>query len=320
MRILVADKFSDDAMEHLRAAGLEVVYSPELDGGTLGAALDGFAGLVVRSTPVTEDSIDAAESLELIVRAGAGTNTIDITAATVNSVTVCNTPGKNAVAVAELAMGLLLSIDRNIPDNVADLRRGVWNKKVYSQARGLKGRKIGIVGFGDIGTEMARRAAAFGLSVYTVDRSGRSESALETITQLDVTTVANLEELFAAVDIISLHVPSSPATAGMLGRELLAYVQPGTVIINTSRGEVIDESALLEVIDEKELRIGTDVYLGEPGAGDETFVSEFAQHPRVYGTHHIGASTEQSQQAVAAEVVAVIEAFANGRVRNQVLA
>lgn len=320
MRILVADKFSADAMDRLRAAGHAVTYEPDVTAHGLATVLPGFAAVVVRSTRVTEEAIEAADSLELIVRAGAGTNTIDIAAAAVNSVTVCNTPGKNAVAVAELAMGLLLSIDRNIPDNVADLRRGTWNKKMYSQARGLMGRKIGIVGFGDIGTEMARRAAAFGLSVYTVGRPGRSERALETMARLDVTMVANLEELFQAVDIISLHVPSLPATTGMMSEELLAYVQPGTVIINTSRGEVIDEVALLDVIDAKNLRVGTDVYLNEPGADGHEFRSAFAQHPRVYGTHHIGASTEQSQAAVAAEVVAVLEAFAAGEVRNQVLA
>ena len=320
MRILVADKFSADAMDQLRAAGHEVAYEPDVTAHALASTISGFAAVVVRSTRVSEETIEAADSIDLIVRAGAGTNTIDVAAATVNSVTVCNTPGKNAVAVAELAMGLLLSIDRNIPDNVADLRRGTWKKKMYSQARGLMGRKIGIVGFGDIGTEMARRAAAFGLSVYTVGRPGRSERALETMAQLDVTMVANLEELFQAVDIISLHVPSLPATTGMLSEELLAYVQPGSVIINTSRGEVIDEAALLEVIDAKNLRVGTDVYLDEPAAGDNEFRSAFGQHPRVYGTHHIGASTEQSQAAVADEVVAVVEAFASGEVRNQVLA
>jgi D-3-phosphoglycerate dehydrogenase len=303
----------------LEISGHQVTYQPDLDEASLVAAVADSQVLVVRSTRVGAATLEAGDALELVVRAGAGTNTIDVAAAQVNSVTVCNTPGKNAVAVAELAMGLLLAIDRNIPDNVIDVRNGVWNKKRYSQARGLHGRRIGIVGFGEIGSEMAQRAAAFGLSVYTVDRSGRSEAALERIAQLDVTTVKNLEELFAAVDIITLHVPSSPATAGIIGRELLPYVQPGSVIINTSRGEVVDEAALLEVIDEKDLRVGTDVYLNEPPAGDNSFQSEFARHPRVYGTHHIGASTEQSQQAVADEVVAVIAAFAAGNVRNQVL-
>lgn len=319
MRILVADRFSDAAMAQLRSDGHEVEYAPDLDEATLGSALAGFDGLVVRSTRVTEAAIEASETLQLVVRAGAGTNTIDLVAAAGNSVVVCNTPGKNADAVAELTMGLILAIDRNIPDNVADLREGVWNKKTYSQARGLKGRRLGIVGFGEIGSEVAKRAAAFGLAIFTVDRSGRSEAALERMAQLDVTTVANLEELFAAVDIISLHVPSAPVTSGIIGRELLAYVNPGTVIINTSRGEVVDEAAVLEVIDEKDLRIGTDVFLAEPAAGSNVFDSAFARHPRVYGTHHIGASTEQSQQAVADEVVAVIESFASGNVRNQVL-
>lgn len=320
MHILIADKFPDDAMAALRAAGHEVDYRPDTDEAGLADALAGRQAVVVRSTRIDEAAIEAAPDLQLIVRAGAGTNTIDVGAATVNSVTVCNTPGRNAVAVAELTMALILAIDRNIADNVADLRAGVWNKKFYSQAKGLQGRKLGIVGFGEIGSEVAKRAAAFGLAIYTVDRSGRSEASLERMAQLDVTTVLNLEELFAAVDIITLHVPSVPVTAGIIGRDLLPYVNQGSVIINTSRGEVIDEAALLEVIDEKDLRVGVDVYMNEPGAGEKSFDSEFARHPRVYGTHHIGASTEQAQRAVADEVVAVIEAFAAGNVRNQVIA
>jgi D-3-phosphoglycerate dehydrogenase len=320
VRILIADTFSDDAMEKLRAAGHDVEYAPDLDADGLIDALAGYQAVVVRSTRVTAAAIGANDDLALIVRAGAGTNTIDVAAATANSVVVCNTPGQNAVAVAELAMGLILAIDRNIPDNVADLRGGVWNKKRWSGARGLKGRTLGIVGFGDIGAEVAKRAAAFGLSVVTVDRSGRSEAALERLAELDVTTVPDLESLFAVADIVSFHVPSVPGTAGMVGRELLAHVRPGTVIINTSRGEILDEEALLDVIDNKDMRVGVDVYSDEPGAGEKTFDSPFARHPRVYGTHHVGASTEQAQRAVAEEVVAVIQSFASGQVRNQVLA
>ena len=320
MRILIADKFPDDAINDLRAAGHHVEFAPDLEADDLERALGGYQAVVVRGTRVTGGAIAANDDLELIVRAGAGTNTIDVAQATRNSIVVCNTPGKNAVAVAELAMGLILAIDRNIPDNVAELRAGVWNKKRWSGGRGLKGRTLGIVGFGDVGAEVARRAAAFGLRVVTVDRSGRSEAALERLAELDVTTVPNLEDLFAVADIVSFHVPAAPGTAGMIGRELLEHVRPGTVIINTSRGEIIDEAALLEVIDEKDLRVGVDVFLDEPEAGDNTFDSRFARHPRVYGTHHIGASTDQAQRAVAEEVVAVIQSFAAGTVRNQVLA
>lgn len=319
MRILVADKFPVFATDALRASGHEVTYQPELTEGALVAAVDGHDALVVRSTRVTAATVEA-RSLNLVVRAGSGTNTIDLSAAAINGVTVCNTPGKNSVAVAELAMGLLLAVDRNIPDNVADLRQGVWNKREYAKARGLKGRKLGIVGFGTIGSEMAVRAAAFGLQIFTVGRPGRSERALQLMTELGVTTVANLEELFSTVDIISLHVPTVPATVGIIGRELLPYIKPGTVIINTSRGEAIDEAALLEVIEEQDLRLGTDVYRNEPAEGDSQFASALAHHPRVYGTHHIGASTDQAQHAVAEEVVAVIAAFTAGMVRNQVLA
>ena len=319
MRILIADKFSDDAMDELRVAGHDVESAPDLGADDLVTALGGFQAVVVRSTRVTAAAINANDDLELIVRAGAGTNTIDIAAATVNSVVVCNTPGKNAVAVAELAMALILAIDRNVPDNVAELRAGVWNKAQWSQARGLKGRTLGIVGFGDIGVEVAKRAAAFGMAIVTVDRSGRSEAAVERLVQLDVTTVPDLEGLFAVADVVSFHVPSVPGTAGMIGRELLEQVRPGTLIINTSRGEIMDEAALLEVIDEKDLRLGVDVYRDEPGAGENTFDSAFARHPRVYGTHHIGASTDQAQRAVAEEVLSVIQSFAAGHIRNQVL-
>lgn len=320
MRILVADKFPTEAIERLSGGGHDVEYAPELDEHGLVAALAGHQAVVVRSTRVTAAAIEANQPLELIVRAGAGTNTIDVAAAALNSVVVSNTPGMNAVAVAELTMGLIISIDRNIADQVAQLRVGVWDKKRWSQAKGLAGRTIGIVGFGDIGAEVAKRASAFGMRVVTVDRLGRSEAALERMAQLDVDTVPDLESLFAVADIVTLHVPAVPVTDGMISRYILERIRPGTVIINTSRGEVIDEEALLEVIDEKQLWVGVDVYRNEPAVGDTSFDSPFARHPRVNGTHHIGASTEQAQRGVAAEVVAVIEAFAAGHRRNQVLA
>lgn len=320
MRILVADKFPSHAVERLRGSGHEVLYEPNTTEDSLAAALADQQAVVVRSTRVTAAAIESNPGLGLVVRAGAGTNTIDVAAAHANSVVVCNTPGKNAAAVAELTMGLILAIDRNIADQVTELRAGKWNKKHWSQAVGLKGRTIGIVGFGDIGAEVAKLADAFGMKVVTVDRSGRTEAALERMAQLDVDTVPDLEALVAIADIVTLHVPAVPVTVGMISRYLLQRIRPGTMIINTSRGEVIDEEALLEVIEEKDLRLGADVFVNEPAAGDVTIESALAQHPRVYGTHHIGAATEQAQNAVADEVVDVIESFAAGNVRNQVLA
>ena len=146
MRILIADTFPGFGLDALDEAGHTYQLKPDLDGDSLTSAVSECDILVVRSTPVTRMTIDASNKLSLIIRAGAGTNTIDTKAASERDISVCNVPGRNAIAVAELAIGLLISIDRNIPDNVTDLRDGWWNKKKYSAARGLFGRSIGIVG------------------------------------------------------------------------------------------------------------------------------------------------------------------------------
>src|SRR6185503_15962560 len=164
MKVLVADKFEKSGIEGLKAAGCEVVYEPDLKEDALAQAIaaSGADVLVVRGTKVTAPMLDAGR-LSLIVRAGAGYNTIDVKGASARGIYVSNCPGKNAVAVAELAFGLILSLDRRIPDNVAALRSGQWNKKEYSKARGIAGQTLGLLGFGNIGQELARRAQAFGL-------------------------------------------------------------------------------------------------------------------------------------------------------------
>src|SRR6186997_816297 len=171
MKVLVADKFEQSGIDGLRAAGCEVIYEPDLKEDTLTAAIasSGADVLVVRGTKVTTPMLDAGR-LSLIVRAGAGYNTIDVAAASKRGIYVSNCPGKNAIAVAELAFGLLLSIDRRIPDNVAELRGGTWNKKEYSKAQGLYGKTLGLLGVGSIGREMIRRAAGFGLNVVLWSR------------------------------------------------------------------------------------------------------------------------------------------------------
>ena len=176
MTVLVADKFEQSGLDGLKAAGCEVVYQPDASGDALTEAVrtTGASVLVVRSTQVTESMLDAG-ALALVVRAGAGVNTIDLAGASRRGIYVSNCPGKNAVAVAELTMGLLLALDRRIPDNVADLRAGTWNKKEYSRARGLLGRSIGLLGFGSIGQEVARRAHAFGMPVLVWSRRFASD-------------------------------------------------------------------------------------------------------------------------------------------------
>ena len=170
MRILFADGLSDAAVERLRAGGDACTLQPSLTADELPAHVAGFDVLVVRSTRVTAEAIEAGTGLGLVVRAGAGTNTIDCERASELGVFVCNVPGRNAIAVAELTLGLMFAIDRHIADAAADVRAGQWNKKAYSKARGLHGATLGIIGMGAIGLEVARRAAACGLEVVTEDK------------------------------------------------------------------------------------------------------------------------------------------------------
>src|SRR5262245_16466482 len=171
MRVLVADKFEKSGLDGLKAAGCDVVYEPDLrdEGLTTAIRESGADVLVVRSTTVTAPMLEGG-SLALVVRAGAGYNTIDVATASKRGIYVSNCPGKNAIAVAELAFALLLAIDRRVPDNVAELRAGTWNKKEYSRARGLFGRTLGLLGYGNIGQEMARRAHAFGMPIVVWSR------------------------------------------------------------------------------------------------------------------------------------------------------
>ena len=316
MKILFADKFPEAQLTQLQEQGHECDLQPDLDGDTLPQAVNDAEVLVVRSTKITSETIGAAASLRLIIRAGAGTNTIDKDAAAARRIPVCNVPGKNAVAVAELAMGLLIAIDRRIPENVTDLRAGRWNKKKYSVAQGLMGRHMGILGLGAIGLAVAERARAFGIHVYVVDKPDRSAKTRETLASLGLLTVPDLDTLLGTCDIISLHVPSAAETKGMVDAEFLDKLQPGAIIINASRGDVIDEEALLAAMNHKGIRAGLDVYADEPSAGEGTFSSALAIHPNTCGTHHIGASTDQAQEAVSEGVLEVINAFVDGNVMH----
>jgi len=322
MTVLVADKFEQSGLDGLRAAGCEVVFQPDAAGDTLTEALRTSAAsvLVVRSTQVTEPMLDAGP-LALIVRAGAGVNTIDLAAASRRGIYVSNCPGKNAVAVAELAMGLMLALDRRIPDNVADLRAGQWNKKEYSKARGLHGRTLGLLGFGSIGQEVARRARAFGLSVQVWSRRFATDAAERqpAIEAFGIEVVDTPEALIAGADIISVHLALGKETRGFVNAALLAHVRPGAFFINTARGEVVDAAALEEAARAKGLRLGLDVFANEPTTAAGAFTDPLVALPVVYGTHHIGASTDQAQDAIAAETVRIVRTFKEtGRVPNVV--
>jgi len=323
MRVLVADKFEQSGLDGLAAAGCEVLCEPGLADDALVAAIAEYRPdvLVVRSTKVNAAMLDAGP-LSLVVRAGAGVNTIDVAAASSRGVYVANCPGKNAVAVAELTLGLLLALDRRIPDAVADLRAGVWNKKEYSRAAGLMGRTLGILGLGSIGCEVIRRAHAFGLRVVAwsrrFDGEERSLTAAEA-RELDLGAVhqqapirlaATPVAVAAACDILSVHLALGAETRGLVGSELLGALRPGAILLNTSRGELVDEAALVAAVRERGLRAGLDVFAQEPAGGSGEFSDPIVGLPGVYGTHHVGASTDQAQEAIAAETVRIVRAFA----------
>jgi D-3-phosphoglycerate dehydrogenase len=317
MKVLIADKFEKVGIDGLTELGCTVVSQPDVKAEDLPAAIRKTDPhiLIVRSKKVSAEALRAGTALTLVIRAGAGIDTIDVDAASSLGVFVSNCPGKNSIAVAELVMGLLLACDRRIPDQVAELRQGTWNKGEYAKARGLHGRRLGIVGLGQIGREIAARAQAFGMRVIAWSRSLTHEEAerlglVYAQTPLDVARLS---------DAVSINVSGTPETKHLVNAEFLAAMRPGAYLINTSRGSVVDEAALDQAVREKRIRAGLDVFQGEPAGSTGSFGNAIVQAPGVYGTHHVGASTDQAQVAIAHEVIRIVEAFrTTGEVPNVV--
>lgn len=317
MKILVADAFEKSGLDGLAALGCEVLYEPKLEGAALGARLaeTGAEVLVVRGTKVGAPEIEAASGLALIVRAGAGVNTIDIQSASARAIAVSNCPGKNAIAVTELTWGLILALDRRIVEQTNDLKAGIWNKALYGKARGLAGRTLGVVGLGAIGLEVVARAKAFGMPVVAWSRSLDDDRA----SRLGVARADSVHALAAASDVVTVHCALTKETKGMLDAKFFEAMKPGAFFVNTSRGDVVDQPALEAAIAEKGLRAGLDVFAKEPAGGTGAFEDGIARLPAVIGTHHVGASTEQAQNAIAEETVRIVAAFAStGDVPNAV--
>ena len=316
MRVLIADKFEKSGIDALTAAGCEVSSQPSLKDQAL---VDAVASekpdvLVVRSTKVPE-AVLTAGPLKLVVRAGAGYNTIDVATASRLGIYVANCPGKNSIAVAELAFAMIAALDRRIADNVADLRAGTWNKAEYSKARGLYGRTLGLIGVGGIGSAKVPRAKAFGMPVVAWSRSLTPEKA----EALGITALGSPLEVAQAADVVSVHVALNADTRGLLGADFFQAMRPGAIFINTSRGAVIDQEALAAAVSERGIRAGLDVFAQEPDSSTGDFTDPIVQLPGVYGTHHVGASTDQAQEAIAAEAVRIVLEFgATGAVPNVV--
>lgn len=304
MKILIADKLAETAISQLKDLGAEVTVNPDLKADDLPNVLGDAEVVIVRSTKVTRAAIEAAPSLALIIRAGAGVNTIDLECASTYGVHVANCPGKNTDAVAELAIGLLIAADRRIVNASSDLRSGKWRKKEYGKSRGLKGRTLGVIGVGSIGKAVVKRAQGLEMHVVAWSRSLTPEKA----EALGIEYCESPEKVAEVADAITFHLAVKPETKHLVNKEFLGCVKKGAILINTSRGEIVDIAALKEAIKEKGLRVGLDVYENEPAASDPGFEdAELAE--AVTCTPHIGASTDQASEAIATEVVNIVRAY-----------
>ena len=316
MRVLIADKFEQSGREGLESLGCQVSYEPDAKDDSLVAAITSTSPdvLVVRGTKVTEPMFDAGP-IKLVVRAGAGYNTIDVAAASKRGIYVSNCPGKNSIAVAELAFALILALDRRVAENVVTLRQGQWNKKEFSKARGLFGRTLGLIGVGKIGQEMVPRAQAFGMPVVAWSRSLTPEHAAHLGVEYKQTPL----DVAHSADIVSVHLALKPETKGLIGADFFNAMKEGSYFINTARGEVVDQAALAQAMKTRGIRAGLDVFAIEPTTGTGEFQDPIVSEANLYGTHHIGASTDQAQEAIAAETVRIVREFKEtGKVPNVV--
>lgn len=306
IKVLVADKFPDKYIQQMKDLDLDVAYNPKLGEKDLPEAAVDTDIIVVRSTVVNEETINNGKKLNLIIRAGSGVNNINIAAANKKGVYVANCPGMNAVAVAELAIGLMISLDRFIPDNVNDFNKGIWAKDKYSKGKGLKGKTLGLIGVGNIGKQVAKRALAFEMNIYGKD--------ITRIEGVQIKDFSEMDQLLPLCDVVSIHLPATPQTKGLFNKKMFSYMKDGAYLINTSRQDIIVEDDLLEAIKEKNIRYACDVFKGEPEAKSGEVTSKLQNNPNVYVTHHIGASTEQAQDAVAEETIRIIEHFVHSGV------
>lgn len=304
MKVLIVDKLSSETVTELEKLNLKVEVRSDLTADNLPSAMADVSIVVVRSTKVTAKTIEAAPLLSLIIRAGAGVDTIDLATASARGVYVANCPGKNTAAVAELAMGLIIAADRRIVDATVALRNGAWKKKEFGKARGLAGRTLGILGFGAIGQAVAKRAIGMEMPVVAWSRSLTPEIAEAN----GVIYAASPEALASVADVVSIHLASTGDTKHLVGKKFFDLLKPGSILVNTSRGPLVDTAALRTAIAEKKIRVGLDVFEGEPAGGEAEFADkELAALTTC--TPHVGASTDQAAEAIAAEVVRIVKLF-----------
>ena len=311
-KVLVSDKTAPQGIEILeQTPGLEVTYEPGIDPGDLLERIDEFEGLVIRSgTKVTAEVIARADRLRVVGRAGIGVDNVDLPAATQRGIVVMNTPEGNNVTTAEHALSLLFALARHIPQATASMKAGKWEKSKF-QGTELYNRTLGVFGLGHIGRIVVDRAQALGMQVLACDPHLPAEAAARADVEL-----VDKDTLLARADVLTVHVPRTKDTVGLLGREAFERCKDGVLVINAARGGIVDEEALYEALESgKVAGAALDVFVEEPPPADHPLVN----HPRVICTPHLGASTGQAQLNVSTAIARqVAEFLTTGVVRNAV--
>lgn len=310
-RILITDAVDKKYVEELgKLEGFEVDFRNGITGEELKQIVGGYDCIIVRSrTKFTSEIVDRAESAKLIVRAGVGTDNIDVAAATRRGILVCNTPWANVVSAAELALAMMLTLSRNICEANSSMHSSRWETLKFTGTE-LSGKVLGIIGLGRVGREVAKRAGAFQMEVVAADPyipTGAAESVGARLISLD--------ELLSISDIVSIHASMLPGNIHLIGRDELSKMKKGALLINTARGEMVDSKALADALEQGVIGgAGCDVFEGEPKVNER-----LAASGRIVMTPHIGAQTREAQGRVGAEVVDVVDSFfRRGKLMNAV--
>lgn len=293
MKVLVSDPIAEQGIEILKNAGFEVVQKTGLSPEELAKVIPDFDGIIIRSaSKVTKEVIDAANNLKVIGRAGIGLDNVDRNAAKERGVKVVNTPTATSISVAELALGMMFSAARRIPQASVSTKSSKWEKKKFKGFE-LYGKKLGIIGIGRIGSEMAKRAKALGMEVIAYDPYVKTS---------DYANIVDLDTLLKESDYISLHIPKTSETEHILDKTAFDKMKEGVVIINCARGGVVDENALYDAINDGKVRIAcVDVFENEPAKDNKLFDLE-----QVIVTPHIGAQTKEGQTRAGTQIAELV--------------
>lgn len=307
MRVVVATELPDATLEQIRGLAAEVTYVPGIRGPELRQHLPDVGILVVRGNRVSADTISSAPSLQMIIHAGSGTGDIDIEEASAAGIFVAHCPDQHATAVAELTLGLMIALDRRIVDNVIATREGRWIRTELSDATGLAGRTLGILGYGEIGRRVAQRARAFDMRVA----AWTPQVATHALHEANVEFCTWPRELARLSDIVTVHAVGEDEDEReiIVDEDFLASLPEGASLVHVGHPGAVDRAALGRAVQERGLRVAADVFTSEPAADTGRVRFKLAELPGVICTQHIGPLTRQARQAVANEVLRIIRTF-----------